>query len=256
MRPVQIALQLIEALAAIQPAGVTELSRRIDVPRSTAQRALMALHRCGWIQFADEKHGTWTLSMRALIAAGRASQAHESLRNIAVPVMEELRRATEETIHLMVREADTVVLIERLDGILPVHQFRPFGSDAPLTTTASGKAILAGLPKAEADTILSNPLPMRTEASETSPAALRKELQEIRKRGYALTQGGNRRDVGAVGAAIFDRADMPFAAITVSGPLKRMSIRRCEKFGPLVADAANRISMGVRWQRDTRSSNS
>jgi len=250
MRPVQIALQLIEALAVKQPAGVTELAAAIDVPRSTAQRALMALRNCGWIEFADESRGTWSLSMRALITAGRATLAHGTLRNIAIPVMEELRRSTQETIHLMVRSDDRVVLVERVDGILPGDQFRPFGSDAPLTLTATGKAILAALPTAELDVLLKKPIPRHSEMSVTDPAELRKELRRVREQGYAVTRGGNRSNVGAIGAAILDAADWPFAAISVSGPIDRMTAARCRKFGPLVADAARRIGMGVVWQAD------
>jgi IclR family transcriptional regulator, acetate operon repressor len=256
MRPVQIALQLIEALSARQPAGVSELAQFIGVPRSTAQRALMALNRYGWIEFADEKRGTWTLSMRALIAAGRATQSHGILRNIAIPVMEELRRASEETIHLMVRHDSSVVLVERLDGLLPVDQFRPFGSDAPLTLTATGKAILAALPSKEADAILREPIPQRAPASITDPAALKRELQTIRETGYAVTQGGNRHNVGAVGAAIVDGSHRPFAALSISGPITRMTPRKCQRFGPLVADAARRISMGVMWQSGATPSHS
>jgi IclR family acetate operon transcriptional repressor len=248
MRPVQIALQLVEALAAHQPAGVTELAQLIKVPRSTAQRALMALHRFGWIQFADEKRGTWTLSTRALIAAGRANQSHGTLRGIAIPVMEELRRATQETVHLLVRQGNSVVLVERLDGILPVEQFRPFGSDAPLTLPASGKSILAALPDKEIAQILREPIPQRSPSSVTDPAKLKKELLSIRKLGFAITQGGNRFNVGAVGAAIVDGLNRPFAALSVSGPLARMTLKRCQRFGPQVSDAARRISMGAMWQ--------
>lgn len=248
MRPVQIALQLIEALAVKQPAGVTELAALIGVPRSTAQRALVALRKCGWIEFADESRGTWSLTMRALIAAGRATQAHGTLRNIAIPVMEELRRATQETVHLMVRNDDRVVLVERLDGLLPVDQFRPFGSDAPMTLTATGKAILAALPAAQLDAILKRPIPRHTEVSITDAAELRKELRRVKEQGFATTRGGNRSNVGAVGAAILDALNQPFAAISVSGPISRMSAARCKKFGPAVRDAARRISMGVMWQ--------
>jgi IclR family transcriptional regulator, acetate operon repressor len=248
MRPVRIALQLIEALAEKQPAGVTELAAIIGVPRSTAQRALVTLGQYGWIEFADESQGTWRLTMRALITAGRATQAHGTLRNIAIPVMEELRRATKETVHLMVRSDDSVVLVERLDGILPVDQFRPFGSDAPLTLTATGKSILAALPSNELDAILKKPIPKRSELSVTDPVELRKELRRVREQGYALARGGNRATVGAVGAAILDAMNHPFAAISVSGPLGRMTSVRCRKYGPLVADSARRISMGVMWQ--------
>jgi len=249
MRPVHITLQLIEALSAVQPAGVTELAALTGIPRSTAQRALMTLYEAGWIELVDAKRGNWTLSLRALIAAGRAGESQGTLRNIAIPVMEELRRSTEETIHLMARQAESVVLIERLDGIRPVEQFRPFGSSAPLNLVATGKAILAALPEDELDDYLREPLPARTPISVTDPEVLRRELVEVRARGYATTFGGNRPTVAAVGAAILDSNGKPFAALSASGPLARITPQRAEVLGPLVADAARRIGMGIGWQK-------
>lgn len=249
MRPVHIALQLIESLSAVQPAGVTELAAMTGVPRSTAQRALMTLHDAGWIELADAKRGSWTLSLKALIAAGRATQSQTTLRNLAIPVMEELRRASEETVHLMVRQGHSVVLIERLDGIKPVEQFRPFGSDSPMTLTATGKAILAAMDDAELETFLKPPLPSRTPTSITSPEELRLELAEVRRKGYATTFGTNRARVGAVGAAILDAVGQPFAAISISGPTSRIIPERALELGPMVADAVRRIRMGVSWER-------
>lgn len=108
MRPVHIALQLLELLSKEQPAGVTELASLADLPRSTAQRALMTLADAGWIEIADQRRGSWVISLKALMVAGQATESQRQLRNIAVPVMEECRRATGETIHLSVRQGDVV----------------------------------------------------------------------------------------------------------------------------------------------------
>ncbi len=246
MRPIHNAIELIEALSIAQPAGVTELSQITGLPRSTAQRVLVSLHEAGWIEYADEKRRDWRLSLRALIVSGRAITGQMVVRNIALPVMEELRRATEETIHLMVRQGHHVVLLERLDGFLPNTQFRPLGSDALMTITATGRAILAKLPDAMAELVI------KANVAEAGlpPDLVEESRQRIsiaRKAGYAITQGNNRAHIGAVGAAITDAEGTPFAAISASGPLSRMDKARCDQFGPRVADAAERISMGIRW---------
>lgn len=248
MRPVHIALQLLEALSKVQPAGVTELSGLTGLPRSTAQRALMTLHDAGWIEIADQRRGSWLLSLKALIVAGQATESQQQLRNIAVPVMEECRRSTGETIHLSVRQGNVVVLLERLDGILPNTQFNPFGSNAPLDVTASGKAILAALPDQELEEYLGQA--QGKTANGTDPAQLRDELDLVRSQHYAAALGGNRRSGGgAVGAAICDPTGYPFAAISASGPLSRMTPERAMSIGPLLRDAAQRIGMGVGWSR-------
>jgi IclR family acetate operon transcriptional repressor len=249
MRPVQIALQLIETLAASQPAGVSEIARLTRLPKSTAQRALTTLHKSGWVEQSRERSGQWCLTMKALIAAGRATQGQDTLRNVAIPVMEELRRVTGETIHLMVRSRDKVVMVERLYGILSVGEFRPVGSAAPLNLTATGRSILAALPRDELAEYLRQPFPEHSGRGITDPDALRAELARVRDRGYATAFGTYLHEVAAVAGAIINSLGAPFAAVSASGPLDRLTPERCEQFGPKVADAARRISMGIMWQR-------
>ena len=246
MRPIHNAIELIEALSVAQPAGVTMLSQITGMPRSTAQRVLMSLHEAGWIEYADEKRRDWRLSLRALTVSGRAITGQMMIRNIALPVMEELRRSTEETIHLMVRQDNHVVLLERLDGILPVNQFRPLGSDALMLTTATGRAILARLDPDEAEKIIRDNV-KEAELPDDVVEESRLRIRLGRDVGYALTQGTHRAAIGAVAAAIIDAQGTPFAAVSASGPLSRMDKSRCENYGPRLADAANRISMGIRW---------
>jgi IclR family acetate operon transcriptional repressor len=163
--------------------------------------------------------------------------------------MEECRRASGETVHFSVRQGNGIVLLERLDGILPSTQFRPYGSSAPLSLTASGKAILAALPDQELDEYLGQPLVRRTAMSVVDPAKLREELEVVKELGYASALGSNRIGVGAVGAAISDPQGRPFAAISASGPLSRMTPERTVSIGPMIRDAAHRIGMGIGWKR-------
>jgi len=236
MRPVQIALRLIEALSANQPAGVTELAHITGVPRSTAQRALVALHRGGWIEVADEGRGIWSLSLRALVAAGRATETHGALRDVAIPVMESLRRATGETVHLMVRQGASVVLVERLDGVLNVDQFRPFGSDMPIGRTVTGLVILATLKSGEVETLMSDEAGLDLKR-------LRRMLKDVRRQGYAVSLDADGSNAGAVAAAIAGADGRAFASIAVSGPRSRMTPERGAELGPLVADAARKIGV-------------
>jgi len=248
VRPVELAFQLIELLSLHQPVGVSELARLAGIPKSTVQRSLMALHKTGWIELADADRPVWSLSMRALVASGRANYEHSVLRGIAIPVMEELRRESEETVHLTYRFERSLVLLERLDGIKPVRYFFPYGAVSPLHATSSGRAILSMMPQDELDAYLSQPLDAVTSLTVVDPEIVRSELAEARERGYAVTFGGNRSDVHAVGAAIVDRHAQPFAAISISAPAERLDASLAERYGPLVADAARRVTLGVTSQ--------
>ncbi|WP_375429572.1 IclR family transcriptional regulator [uncultured Sphingomonas sp.] len=245
MRPVDLAFQLIELLGIHQPAGVSELARLAGIPRSTAQRTLQALHKTGWIEPAGAETTDWVISMRAVIATGRTNHALARLRLVALPVMEELRRVTEETVHLTCRFERALVLVERLDGIKPVRYFFPYGGVVPLHATASGQAMLAHFDDAELDLYLKEPLESTTQLTITDRSELEKRIAVARKRGYATGFGGNHRGVNAVGAAIIDRMDDPVGAISISGPGARLDERRAEEIGGLLVDATRRISMAL-----------
>src|SRR5579864_2124934 len=245
MRPVRLALQIIEEIASHQPIGTSELARRLNLSKTTVHRSLMSLRESGWIEPSEETRTSWVLSIRALVVGGRSVESRGSLRRVCVPVMEELRRATEETIHLLAHYQNDVVLIERLDGIKPVRVFNPFGGRAPLHRTSSGMAILAHLLRQEQNAYLSEVRSKTKGRSQIAVKALRDELAIIRKRGYSINLGQNLPNVNAIGAAIFDARSIPIAAITVSAPAERMNPTLCAAYGPLVGDAARRISLGM-----------
>jgi IclR family acetate operon transcriptional repressor len=245
MRPVRIALQIIEEIASHQPIGTSELARRLNLSKTTVHRSLMSLRELGWIEPAEESRRSWLLSIRALVVGGRSAESRGSLRRVCVPVMEDLRRSTEETIHLLVHYQSDVVLIERLDGIKPVRVFNPFGGRAPLHRTSSGMAILAHLTDQEQNAYFSELRSKSRKRSPTDVKSIRSELALIRQRGFSINLGQNLPNVNAVGAAIFDSKHIPIAAITVSAPSERMTPALCVAYAPLVSDAARRISLGM-----------
>jgi IclR family acetate operon transcriptional repressor len=249
MRSVVIALRVLEEIATHQPVGVSELARLMKLSKTTVHRSLMTLREAGWIEPADDGRAVWSLSARALVVGGRAVDSHSGLRSIAVPVMEDLRRATEETIHLMVRERRSVVLIERLDGIKPVRVFNPVGGRGAMHRTSAGKAIMAKLDDEEIEAYAAALEPPRPGSRPFDVDLFRAELQTVRARGFALNLANNQPDVHAVGAAIMGPGDKAIGAITISAPPERLPEERCLELGPLVADAARRIALGLRARR-------
>lgn len=249
MRSVIIALRVLEEIAAHQPVGVSELARLMKLSKTTVHRSLMTLKEAGWIEPADDGRAVWSLSARALVVGGRAVDSHSGLRSIAVPVMEDLRRATEETIHLLVRERRSVVLIERLDGIKPVRVFNPVGGRSAMHRTSAGKAIMARLADDEIEAYSAALESSRPGSPSFDLEQFRAELRTVRERGFAINLGNNQPDVHAVAGAIIGAGEKAIAAITISAPPERLPLERCLELGPLVADAARRIALGLRARR-------
>lgn len=245
MRNVLNTLRVLEEVASRQPVGVGELARRLDMPKSSAQRALATLHEAGWIRPASGEVTRWMMTSKALAVGGRAG-GDLGLRDAAVPIMEKLRRRTEETIHLTVPEQDKVVLIERLETTKPVRISMALGHALPLHASANGKAVLASSAPEIIRRVLGNELPRYTDTTITDPDELRAELAAIRDRGFAVNHGEWRSDVGSVAAPVMGGRDNPVASLSVNIPVIRLTEESAAEFGIAVRAAAGDISARLR----------
>jgi IclR family acetate operon transcriptional repressor len=244
LRPVQVALETIAVINRLQPVGVSEISRELDLPKSTVQRTLRSLEEAGWITASEDDRG-WSLTVKAGLSVGRADFAARKLRIAAIPVMEELRRRTSESVYLAIRHDKQIALVERLDGINPVGHAWPLWHPGPMHATSLGKAILAAMPDDDLDDYLGGPLQKISALSVVDPERLRAEIRDIRERGFSTAFQTNWPDENGVGAAIRNGRGEPFAAISISAPVERVDRERCIEMGALLVDAARRISLGL-----------
>jgi IclR family transcriptional regulator, acetate operon repressor len=254
MGSVDTALRVLEKVSEQQPVGVSDLARHLGIPKSSAQRALVALKASGWIRAAgDERSTRWVLTTRALIVGGRVG-GEMQLTAIARPAMEQLHAQTRETIHLLVRECDDMGLIERLESPQLLRSSYPLGIRAPMSASSSGKAFLAAMSPDDAAEVFAHGLRASTERTITDPERLRMDLEETRARGYAINGRELSPDVSAVAAAILDAHRGPIASISVSVPAQRMSEECRERYGQMVSEAARQVSaaLGHEQQRAER----
>lgn len=241
MQSVKTALKVLEEVAAAGHAGVSELARVIGEPKSTIQRDLITLHEAGWIRPVEVAgRRRWILSSKVLGLARRFQPALR-LREHALPAMEDLRALTQETIHLMLREGDRMVLIERLDSPQTLRTVRQLGASAPLHAASNGKAVLAYMSEPERAAYLARPLPAFTPRTITDPDVLTRDLETIRSRGYSLGDGELDLDVRAVAAAIRVETGEPVAALSISCPAFRFPDEKIAQYGEWVREAAARI---------------
>lgn len=240
LRNVLNTLRVLEEVAARQPIGVGELARVLEMPKSSVQRALVTLDTAGWIRPATGEITRWVLTTKALAVGSRAG-GDLGLRGAALPIMENLRRHTEETIHLTVPEDGKMVLIERLETDKPVRTNMALGHSLPLHASANGKALLAYSGLEVIRKLLIGELPRYTETTITDPLELRTELDAIRERGFAVNHGEWRSDVGAVAAAVLGGGGQPIASISVNIPISRLTAETEPFFGAAVQEAARAL---------------
>ncbi|MCB5908918.1 IclR family transcriptional regulator [Streptomyces pinistramenti] len=245
MQNVLNALRVLDEVAARQPVGVAELARTLGIPKSTVQRALLTLQTAGWLRPADGGGATrWILTTKPLLM-GRHGSGELGLRDVAVPVMEELRRQSDETVHLAVPEGGKVVLIERLETSQPVRIILPLGKDLPLHASANGKAVLAASAPDVIERHLAEELPQFTGTTITDLGRLRAELAAVRERGYATNDGEWRTDVSAVAAAVVVGPGGPVASISVNVPTSRVTSDSRAAHGEMVREAAAKVGAAL-----------
>src|SRR5690606_30924669 len=94
-------LEVLELISQHQPISVGELSRMLELPKSTVQRTLVTLHEAGWLRQGSEPVTSWEVSSKILAIRPRVLVGGD-LITAARPPMIELRDLTNETIHLTV----------------------------------------------------------------------------------------------------------------------------------------------------------
>ncbi len=242
IQSVQRAAALLRALSDSTPEmGVSELSRRVNLHKSTVSRLLSTLEHEGLVERVAGSD-KFRLGYEFARLAGQLPHFGD-LRETARPMLQELATASEETVHLAVLDGEEIVNVEQISGRRLVRDTDWVGRRTPLHCVANGKALLAFLPAAEIDRVLSHPLARFTERTITRRTALKAELSRARRRGFATALGEIEPGLYAVAAPIWNREGRVVAAVSVSGPSYRLTPRNLAHLGALTRATADKISL-------------
>jgi DNA-binding IclR family transcriptional regulator len=243
------AMGVIGALADRGEAGVSELARELDLSKSAVHKHLTTLER---LEYVTSEDGRYRLRFRFL-GIGLDVRDRLPLYRIARPAIDNLSQTTGEITNLMVPEHARGVYVHQADaGRDPDEPLRA-GHRVPLHATAGGKAILAHLPGKAVDAVVDrHGLPALTEKTTTDPDDLRRELRSVRDRGLAFDRGEHRSDWQCVAAPVL-ADDRPIGAITVSGPIARMSGKTLEEaVAGLVVSTSNAVEVAYLSEEPVR----
>jgi len=232
-------LLLFDDDAPVLSAG--EVAERLEMSRSTTYRYLQSLRSYGLLE-EDEARGGFRLGPRVHELA-RIARKGLGLSEIAVPVMEELRDQTGEAVLLTRRSGNQVVCIDRVEGLRPTRLSYERGHILPVHAGASAKVLLAFADPAEIDEVLATAsLERFTEATVTNPKKLRAQLDQIRDRGYSVSDGEIDGGVRGVAAPILSPDGRVVAGLSVAGLAIRITDAELPGVITAVVDAAERIS--------------
>ena len=237
---IQKAVSLLDQLAE-QSSTVPELSRRLGYPRSTVHKILTNLAELGVVQRNPGTH-TYSLGLK-LIELGNRAQLDLRVRRIANPFMESINKSIDETVYLTVLGNGVVVYIDCVESTKRLRSYPIAGKKAPMHCTALGKAILAYLDDEVVRRIISEKeLQSLTPNTLTSAEALFEDLSVTRRRGYAVDNMESEDHLRCVACPIFDGDGNPFAAMSISGPIVRITMETIPTIAELLIDATGEIS--------------
>ncbi len=242
MKSVTRSLRILEAVAQHQPVTVGELTKIFGLPKSTVQRTLVTLAEAGWLRASRKDTTRWEVGARVLAVRPAALQG-SSLFAAARDPMVQLRDKVNETIHLSVPDAlQCMVVVDRVDCDHAVRTFHAIGDTSPLHATATGRAVLAHLPKQDIEELITQGLERYSESTPADPEDLRADLRRIRTDGYAVNRNQYRPGVCAIAAPILDEDGTPLATVAISMPDSRYDADELPEWGRLVADTAAEIT--------------
>jgi IclR family acetate operon transcriptional repressor len=242
------AFGIVEALAPETDRGLTlgELSLRVALPKSTVHRYLATLVELGLAQRNDTDR--FRLGTKVIELAG-VYLANSDLRNESQDMLDRLSAEANETVHLAVRSGAEVVYIAKVESRHAVRMYSYIGARLPMYCTALGKAMLAFGPQDWIRETLAQGLRPRTPHTIVNARALNADLEAIRARGFSYDNEENEIGVRCVGAPVFDFTGSVVGAISLSGPTDRVDQRRSAELGPMVREAARRISQRMGYTR-------
>ena len=238
---------VLKAVSGHEPDGAStsRVGRQTGLARPTAHRLLASLLEVGLVD-RDAATGRWVLGPELYLLGATAADRYD-VTAVAQPVVRRLSMATGESAFFSARRGDETICLVREDGSFPIRSHVLYeGIRFPLGVASAGLAILAYLPDAEIDAFL-----VRTDltAAYGVPHAaeqVRARIAQTRSAGYAVNPGLLVEGSWGMGAAVFDEAERPQWALSLTGIERRFDEARRRELGPLLLQQAHELSRALR----------
>ncbi|MCE5168694.1 IclR family transcriptional regulator [Paenibacillus profundus] len=238
VRAVERALDILMCFANERDLSLTEIASQVGLNKSTVHRLMATLEERGFVIRNGDKY---RLGYRIWELAANLTQVDDPAQ-LLLPDMEHLRDQIGETVSLYVRDGKDRIRIQAVQSNQAIRRVAPVGAKLPLFVGASSKVLLAFAEPYERDAALQD--------SGWPPSMDREtylsQLEEVRSLGYAISVEEREPGAAAVSVPIFDRSHQLAAALSVSGPVSRMSMETLRACAPQLMEAARRMETMLR----------
>lgn len=230
--PIQVADRLflvLETLAESGPMALTELSRQLELTKSTVHRLLTSLSYLDYVK-QDAETGKYYLSFKILSLSNHVLERLDILDTVR-PILRQLAHETGETVHFVQLDGtEAIYICKEESSINSVRMVSKIGSRVPLYCSGVGKAILAELPPDQIRRIWD-----RSNIGKLTPYTITdydqflQSLEEVRRRHYALDNEENELGVRCIAIALTDYTGSVRYGMSITAPENRMPDERvCE----------------------------
>ena len=250
LKTIDKAIDLLWAIAqGSGSSSVDELSSEIRLPKSTTYRFLKTLQERGFVD-ASAEYGKYRLGPSISLLSNNSSRNghHGTLCELALPVMRRLTAETGETTFLCIKSGRETICIESIESRQRIISRFFVGEVRSLHVGAASKALLAFLPDRDIEMIVQQKLSRVTKNTITDPVKLRKELREIREKGYAYSDQEFIVGARAISAPVLDERGDVAASMTLSAPVHRIENSNRETLAVQVVGAAREVSASLGWK--------
>jgi len=220
--------------------GVTEISERTKLHKSTVYRLLATLRYRGYVK--KDNHEKYKIGFK-LFELGSSVINNIDLRSDAKPFLRELMNISEETVHLGVLDDNQVVYIDKVESENTIRMYSKIGRRNHASSTSLGKVILAYSDREVVDKVIREEgLKKLTENTITDEEQFKKHLAKVRSQGYAIDNEEQEYGIRCIAGPIFDHTGEVIAAFSISGPTMRMTKEKVESLKPVIKEYSKKIS--------------
>ena len=222
-------------------ASAADISRRAGLPFSTTYRLLGSLTRDGFVDYEPDGR-RYHLGLRIFQLGQRVSN-HHGFAGTATPVLRRVTEQTAEATILSVRDGLHHLTVSKVDGPQTFRVTSDPGHLGSLSATAVGKVLVAFAEDAEREQLIADlPLERLTEKSIVDRDAFRAEIEEVRRRGYAVMDEENELGMRALAVPLLNAQGYAFASLATAAPVFRLTVEGLEAHVPLLQEAAAELA--------------
>ena len=239
-------LRLIKAFSEDQyEIGISDLAKRLGLAKSTVHRLASTLLDQGMLE-QNAGDGKYRLGL-TLFELGTLVRRKMDFTLEARPFLRTLMEKTGETLHLAILDHDSVLYIISLESKQALRMGSKVGTRAPVHATAVGKALLAFQPEEEVARVIARGLPASAPNTIVDAKTLQRELAVVRTRNYAVDDEESEVGLRSIAAPIRSDAGHVIAAISIAGPVHRMTRKTLLGWVRELVEAADAVSQRLGW---------